>query len=128
MAKEAIKTPSAPAAVGPYSQAIRNGGWLFLSGQIGLAPTGGSLVAGGVEAEARQIMRNIAAILSAAGASTSDICKTTIYLTDLADFALVNQVYEEAIEAPLPARSTVQVAGLPLGAKVEIEVIAHAPH
>ncbi len=125
MVKCVVQTPDAPKAVGPYSQAVQCGEWLFLSGQIGLNPETSELARGGIEAETRQVLQNIQAILQAAGASAQHICKTTIFLTDLNSFATVNQIYAAAMVAPLPARSTVQVAALPLGAQVEIEVIAH---
>ena len=125
--KSSIHTASAPAALGPYSQAIRCGALLFCSGQTGLDPTTGALVEGGVEPEARQVLRNIAAVLGAAGLSFDHVVKTTIFLADMADFTAVNRIYAEAFPAGavLPARSTVQVAALPVKARVEIEVIAH---
>jgi 2-iminobutanoate/2-iminopropanoate deaminase len=125
MSRIAISTTSAPAAIGPYSQAIRVGDLLFSSGQIALDPATGNLVAGGIEAETQQVLANLAAVLTAAGATWADVAKTTIFLADLADFAIVNRLYGEVTVAPAPARSTVQVAALPRGARVEIEVIAH---
>lgn len=123
MAKQVIRTDFAPAAVGPYSQAVRSGDLLFLSGQIPLnAP--GQLVAGGIEAQTRQVMENLAAVLAAAGARFDDVVKTTIYLTDLNDFAAMNAVYGAFFDSEPPARATVQVAGLPKGVCVEIEAIA----
>jgi 2-iminobutanoate/2-iminopropanoate deaminase len=119
-----IQTPGAPAAIGPYSQAIENQGMVFCSGQIGLDPRSGALVAGGVEAETRRALENLRAVLAAAGLGFGDIVKTTIFLADLADFDLVNRIYGEHLSAPYPARSTVQAAALPRKARVEIEAIA----
>jgi 2-iminobutanoate/2-iminopropanoate deaminase len=127
MTKLAIQTPLAPAAIGPYSQAIQSGDLLFLSGQIGLDPANGTLVAGGVRAEAEQVMRNLSAIASAAGAKLGDAVRTTIYLVDLADFAAVNEIYERFVEKPYPARATVGVASLPRAARVEIDAILRRP-
>ena len=120
-----ISTPDAAQAIGPYSQAIKAGGFIFTSGQIALKP-GGEFVAGGVEAQARQVLQNLAAILKEAGATLQDAVKTTIFLADMGDFAAVNEIYAAAFGAHKPARSTVQVAKLPKGALVEIEVIALA--
>jgi 2-iminobutanoate/2-iminopropanoate deaminase len=125
MTKEVISSDRAPRAIGPYSQAIRAGGLIFLSGQIPLDPATGELVAGDIEAQTRQVLKNLAAVLEAAGASLDDVVRTTIYLTDLADFAVVNRVYGEHFRALPPARATVQVAALPKGATVEIDGIAH---
>jgi 2-iminobutanoate/2-iminopropanoate deaminase len=122
--KEAIATNTAPQAIGPYSQAVRAGQWLFCSGQIGLDPATGELVAGGVVAEATQVLANLRAVLSAAGTSLDSVVRTTIYLVDLADFGRVNEVYSGLFHAPFPARATVGVAALPRGARVEIEAIA----
>lgn len=121
-----INTPAAPAAIGPYSQAIRAGDFVFTSGQIGLDPTSGAL-AEGVEAQARQALVNLAAVLAEAGATFADVAKTTIFLADMADFQSVNQVYAAQFTAAPPARSTVQVAGLPRRALVEIEMVAFVP-
>lgn len=118
-----ISTPDAAQAIGPYSQAIKAGGFIFTSGQIALKPDG-EFVAGGVEAQARQVLQNLAAILKEAGATLQDAVKTTIFLADMGDFAAVNEIYAAAFGAHKPARSTVQVAKLPKGALVEIEVIA----
>ena len=120
-----ISTPDAAQAIGPYSQAIKAGGFIFTSGQIALKP-GGEFVAGGVEAQARQVLQNLAAILKEAGATLQDAVKTTIFLADMGDFAAVNEIYAAAFGEHKPARSTVQVAKLPKGALVEIEVIALA--
>jgi 2-iminobutanoate/2-iminopropanoate deaminase len=122
--KRAIQTHAAPAAVGPYSQAIENDGWIFCSGQIGLESGSGKLVSNGIEAETRRVLENLREVLLAADASLGDVVKTTIFLTDLKDFEVVNRIYSEHFEQPYPARSTVQVAALPRGARVEIEAIA----
>jgi 2-iminobutanoate/2-iminopropanoate deaminase len=124
MPKEIIRTEKAPAAIGPYSQGIKVGGFVFASGQIALDPATGKLVEGGTEAETRQVMKNMLGVLGAAGARPEDVVKTTIFLVDLADFALVNSIYGATFSANPPARSTVQVAGLPRGARVEIEATA----
>lgn len=121
---EVILSTSAPAPIGPYSQAIRSGGFLFCSGQIPLDPATGEMVNASVEDETRQVMKNMLAVLTAAGASYGHIVKTTIFLTDMADFSAVNRIYELALGPSRPARSTVQVAALPKGARVEIECIA----
>jgi 2-iminobutanoate/2-iminopropanoate deaminase len=122
--KKIIATPSAPAAIGPYSQAIEVGETIFLSGQIGLDPKKGTLVPGGIEAETRQVLSNIGEVLRAAGLGFGEVVKTTIFLAALADFEIVNRIYGEYFSAGFPARSTVQVAALPRGALVEIEAIA----
>ena len=122
-----VPTPSAPPVAGPYSPAVRAGDWLVLAGQVGIDPTSGKMVAGGVEAEARQVLANVGAILADCGASFADVAKTTVFVTDIADFALVNAVYAEAFGDHKPARSTVQVAALPAGAHVELEAWAHLP-
>jgi len=119
-----VFSPDAPAPIGPYSQAIRAGELVFCSGQIPLDPATGKLVEGDVSAQTRQVIRNLSAVLSAAGTSPSDVVKTTIFLIDMGDFAAVNVVYGEAFGEAAPARSTVAVAALPLGARVEIEAIA----
>lgn len=108
----------------PYNQAVSAQGMVFCAGQVGLDPATGTLVDGGVEAQARRAMQNLAAVLAAAGSSLDRVCKTTIFVTDLGDFATVNEVYGSFFAADPPARSTVQVAGLPGGAVVEIEAIA----
>jgi len=124
MTKTAVSTDGAPKAIGPYSQAVRAGDLLFASGQIALDPTSGTLVPGGVEAETRQVLANLTAVLTAGGASWADVVRTTIFLTDLGDFAIVNRLYGEVTGAVPPARATVQVAALPRGAVVEIDAIA----
>jgi len=119
-----IQTSGAPAAIGPYSQAIETHGWVFCSGQIGLDPKSGALVAGGIEAETRRALENLREVLAEAGLGFHDIIKTTIFLADLGDFDVVNRIYGEHLSAPYPARSTVQAAALPRKARVEIEAIA----
>ncbi len=126
--KQAIETHSAPAALGPYSQAIEDGDWLFCSGQIGIEPSSGRLVDGGVEAETRRALENLRGVLDTAGLGFQDVVKTTLFMTDLRNFELVNRIYGEHFGPPYPARSTVQVAALPRGAQVEIEAIARRPH
>ena len=122
--KRTITTSEAPAAVGPYSQATAIGGLLFCAGQIPLDPATGELVAGDVTAQTVQVCRNIAAVLKASGMTFADVVKTTVFLTDMADFTAMNAVYATHFTEPYPARSTVAVAGLPRGARVEIEVTA----
>lgn len=122
--KERIVTSLAPAAIGPYSQAVKAGNMLFVSGQLGLDPATGMFVAGGVKEQTTQVFRNITAILSAAGYTVADTVKTTVYLTDMADFAVMNEVYAQQFEDRYPARSTVAVKALPGNGLVEIEVIA----
>ena len=124
MKKEMIATSNAPAAVGPYSQAIRAGNLVFISGQLGLDPLTGQLKEGGVTKQAEQALRNIEAILNAAGCSSDDVVKTTILLSSMADFAAVNGVYGAHFKDHRPARATYAVAGLPLGGLIEIEAIA----
>jgi 2-iminobutanoate/2-iminopropanoate deaminase len=123
--RQIISSQYAPAAVGPYSQAVRVGNFVFASGQLGLDPTTGKLQEG-VEAQTRQALANLRAVLAAAGANLDKTVKTTIFLANIADFAKVNAVYGEVFKMEPPARSTVQVAALPLGGLVEIEVIALA--
>jgi 2-iminobutanoate/2-iminopropanoate deaminase len=122
-----VPTPNAPAVAGPYSPAVRAGDWLVLAGQVGLDPATGGIVDGGAAAQARQVLANITAILGDCGASISDVAKTTVFVTDIGEFAAVNAVYADAFGDHRPARSTVQVAALPGGAQVEIEVWAHVP-
>lgn len=124
MEKRAIRTTQAPAAIGPYSQAIRTGDLLFTSGQIPLDPATGQVVDGDVTAQTRQVMQNLGAVLAAAGAGFADVVKATIFLVDMADFAAVNAVYAAHFPAVPPARSTVAVARLPRDVRVEIEVVA----
>ena len=122
--KKFIVTDQAPKAIGPYSQGVAVGNTLYLSGQIALDPATGELVPGGVEAETERVMDNIAGVLAAAGLDFDSVVKSTIYLTDLVDFGVVNGIYGKRFPVAPPARSTVQVAALPRGACVEIEVIA----
>lgn len=122
-----ITTDRAPAAIGPYSQAVEHDGVVYCSGQIGLDPATGQLVAGGTAAEAERVLENLSAVLAAAGLDFTDVVKTTIYLVDLADFATVNEIYARVVRAPFPARATVGVAALPRGARVEIDAVAHRP-
>ena len=124
MKLKAIATDRAPAAIGPYSQAIQVGNLLFCSGQIALDPDSGEIVAGGVREQAEQVMNNIAAVLSAAGTGFNDVLKATIFLVDMNDFAVVNEVYGRCFPQHKPARSTVAVQGLPRGVLLEIEIIA----
>jgi len=124
MALQAINSPAAPAAIGPYSQAIVAGNLLFISGQIPLNPTSGQVVEGGIGEQTRQVMANLGAVLEAAGVDFSRLAKTTIFLTDLSDFSVVNGIYGEYFAGVFPARATVQVAALPKGVAVEIEGIA----
>lgn len=121
--KTAIQTEKAPPAIGPYSQAVRSGNFLFVSGQLGLDRTG-NLIAGDVAAQTRQALENIKLIIEAAGLKMDDIVKTTVYLKDLNDFTIVNNIYGEYFHPPFPARACVQVAGLPKDGKVEIEAVA----
>ncbi|MBP3730718.1 MAG: RidA family protein [Mailhella sp.] len=122
--KTVISTSNAPAAIGPYSQANLSGNTLYLSGQIGIDPATGELASGDVAGQARQALANLRAVLAAAGASPDHVCKTTVFLTDIADFAAVNEIYAQTFSANAPARSCVAVAALPKGAKVEVEAIA----
>jgi 2-iminobutanoate/2-iminopropanoate deaminase len=122
--KNQISTPAAPATIGPYSQAIVDGEWVFCSGQIGLDSASGRLVEGGIEHETRCVMENLREVLGAAGLHFADVVKTTIYVVDLGDFDIVNRIYGEHLNTPYPARATVQVAALPRGARVEIDAIA----
>jgi 2-iminobutanoate/2-iminopropanoate deaminase len=122
--REIISTTAAPAAVGPYSQAVRAGELLFCSGQIPLDPATGTLVAGDVTAQTEQVFANIKAVLAAAGLGLEHVMKSTVYLLDMADFAAMNAVYGQHFAQPFPARTTIAVAKLPAGASVEIEVIA----
>jgi 2-iminobutanoate/2-iminopropanoate deaminase len=118
-----VETPNAPAAIGPYSQAIKAGGFLFISGQIPIDPATGRMTVD-TTSQTKQVMRNLEAILAAEGLTFADVVKTTIYLTNLDDFARVNEVYGSYFELDPPARATVQVAALPKGAKVEIDAVA----
>jgi 2-iminobutanoate/2-iminopropanoate deaminase len=122
--KSVVSTPRAPAAIGPYSQAVRAGDFVFVSGQIPLDHVTGQLVAGDVRAQTERVLTNLMAILEASGCEAADVVRTTIYLVDLANFAAVNEVYARFFDSPYPARSTVQVAALPRAAEVEIDAVA----
>jgi 2-iminobutanoate/2-iminopropanoate deaminase len=122
--KKIIATAQAPQAVGPYSQAVRAGNLLFVSGQIPLDPVTGLLVGGGIEAQTRQVLKNIGAILASEGLAFADVVKTTVFLQDMNDFSIVNKVYAEVFGIEPPARSCIEAAGLPKDARVEIEAIA----
>jgi len=124
--KKIISTPEAPAAVGPYSQAVRVGSTIYCAGQIPLDPKSGQIVSGEIDVQTRRVLDNIAAVLRAEGLGFENIVKTTIFLIDLGDFQTVNDIYASYFKQAPPARSTVQVAALPKGARVEIEVIAVA--
>ena len=126
MKKKQIQTTQAPSAIGPYSQAIRIGEFLYTSGQIALNPENMEMMNGAIEEETEWVLKNLEAILKADGMSLAHVIKTTVYLTDLGDFARVNQVYENIFGETKPARACVQVAALPKGAKVEIDAIAHS--
>jgi 2-iminobutanoate/2-iminopropanoate deaminase len=131
MSRSAVASPDAPRALGPYSQAqlVTSGPLrlVYASGQLGLDPKKGDLVTGGVAAETKQALANLEAVLAASGATLGDVVKTTVFLVDMADFDAMNKVYGQAFAEPFPARSTVAVAGLPKGARVEIEVVAVRP-
>ena len=124
MTRQAISTAGAPAAIGPYSQGIVTDGLFFSAGQAALDPVTGTLVEGGIEPETERVMANLSAVLDAAGCSWGDVVKTTIFLVDMADFATVKAIYGRFVGDSPPARSTVGVAALPKGARVEIEVVA----
>jgi 2-iminobutanoate/2-iminopropanoate deaminase len=123
--RQPVSTDQAPKAIGPYSQAIRAGQFLFLSGQVGFDPATGQLVPGGIAEQTHRVLQNIGAVLSAAGLSLDHVVKTTVFLADMNDFAAMNEIYATYFKSPAPARSTVQAARLPRDARVEIEVIAH---
>jgi 2-iminobutanoate/2-iminopropanoate deaminase len=122
--KHAISSPGAPKAIGPYSPAIRAGQLLFVSGQVPLDPATGSMITGGIADQTRRVLDNIGELLLAAGRSFGDVARTTVFLADMNDFAVMNEVYGEYFTEPYPARATVQVARLPKDAKVEIDAIA----
>ena len=124
MTRSAIKTNSAPGAVGPYSQAIDTGALVFLAGQVGLDPATGAIVEGGIEAQTERVMRNLTGVLDAAGLTFDDVAKTTCFLVDIADFEAFNKVYARFVSDPPPARSTFAVAALPRGGLIEVEAIA----
>lgn len=125
--KQIISTPHAPAAIGPYSQAVRAGDTVYLSGQIPLDPVTMEIVSGGIEAQARRVMENLAAVATAAGGTLDDCVKLTIYLTDLGDFAVVNNTMQHFFKAPYPARATIQIAALPRQSLVEIDAVMYLP-
>jgi 2-iminobutanoate/2-iminopropanoate deaminase len=122
-----IETDQAPAAIGPYCQAIEVDGWIYTSGQLGMDPATGNLVAGGFEAQARQVFENLRAVLAAAGCTFANVVRAGVYLVDFADFPVLNALYAEAMGPHRPARTTVQVAALPKGGLVEIDVVARRP-
>jgi len=122
--KQAVSSPDAPKAIGPYSQAVRAGQLLFLSGQVPLDPATGQIVDGDIAAQTHRVFANLAAVLAAGGRSFADVVRTTVFLADMNDFATVNEVYGQYFSEPYPARATVQVARLPKDARVEIDVIA----
>jgi 2-iminobutanoate/2-iminopropanoate deaminase len=127
MSREPIRTHSsdgAPRAIGPYVQAVSAGGFLFTSGQIGLDPATGELAGGGFDAQARRTFANLGAVLAAAGCGFGDVVKATVFLVDMADFAALNAIYSEAFGGHRPARTTVQVAALPMGGRIEIDLVA----
>jgi 2-iminobutanoate/2-iminopropanoate deaminase len=124
MTRRAVSTSAAPSAVGPYSQAIAANDLVFCSGQVGLDPATGELVQGGIEAQSERTLKNLSAVLDAAGCSMADVVKTTCFLADIADFATFNAIYARFFPDPPPARSTFQVAALPKGARVEVEAVA----
>ena len=126
MTIKAISSDRLAPPVGPFSPAIRSGDFIFFSGQVGVDPATGKLVEGGVEAEARQLFDNLATLLEAAGKSFADVVKVSVFLTDIGNFAAVNAIYAGQFEAPFPARTTVAVAALPLGAAIEIELLIAA--
>ena len=127
MSKKQITTAAAPAALGPYSQGIVAGGFFFASGQVPIDPATGELASETVEAQARQVFANLKQVLAAAGCGFADVLKTTVFLTDLANFAEVNSIYAEYFVEPFPARSWVQIAALPKGSLLEVELIAKIP-
>ena len=120
----AVSTPRAPGAIGPYSQAIKAGGFLFASGQIPLDPVTGQIVPGGIAEQTHQVLRNLGEVLAAAGVTYADVVKTTVYLADMGEFAAMNEVYAGYFSAPAPARATIQAARLPRDVRVEIDLIA----
>lgn len=125
--KDVISTPDAPAAIGPYSQAVRAGNTVYLSGQIPLDPVSMTLVDGGIEAQTRRVLDNLAAVAAAAGGTLDHCVKLTIYLTDLDNFSVVNSTMQQYFTAPYPARATIQISALPRQALVEIDAILHLP-
>ena len=124
MAKQAISSPDAPKAIGPYSQAVRAGDLLFLSGQVPIDPSSGNIIDGDIAAQTRRVFDNLGAVLAAGGRSFTDVLRTTVFLADMNDFSAMNAVYAQYFSEPYPARATVQVARLPKDARVEIDMIA----
>ena len=124
MLKEPVKTPHAPAALGPYSQAIKAGGFVYLSGQVAIDPATGEFVAGGIAEQTERVLKNVTAVLEAAGSSLDLVVKTTVFLADMGEFSAMNEVYAKFFPEPYPSRSTVQAARLPRDARVEIEAVA----
>lgn len=124
MRRQAVTTDRAPQALGPYAQAVRAGGFLFVAGQIGLDPASGELVEGRIKGQTERVMENLKGILQAGGSGMDRVVKTTVYLASMDDFPAMNEVYGRYFEAPYPARATVEVAGLPKGVRVEVEAIA----
>jgi 2-iminobutanoate/2-iminopropanoate deaminase len=122
--RQALASAAAPRALGPYSQAVLAGGFVFCAGQVGLDPATGKLVGGGIASETGRVLDNLSAVLAAAGLGLADVVKTTVYLADLGEFAAMNEVYARYFTLPYPARATVQVTALPAGARVEIEAVA----
>lgn len=127
MSMQTYHTDQAPEAIGPYSQAISVDGWLFTSGQVGIDPRTGEIVEGGFESQARQVVENLRQVLSNAGCAFTDVVRATVFVADMTDFPTLNAIYGEAMGAHRPARSTVEVAGLPKGALVEIDLVARIP-
>ena len=123
MTKEIIFTENAPKAIGPYSQAVKSGGFLFVSGQVALNPSTGDLMNSSIEEQAEQVIKNLSAICKAANTNLSNIVKLTIYITDMSDFSIVNNAMERHFESPYPARATVEVSALPLGVNVEMDAV-----
>jgi 2-iminobutanoate/2-iminopropanoate deaminase len=124
MMRDAVRTPSAPAAIGPYSQAVKAGGFVFVSGQIPLDPSTGQMVPGDIATQTHRVITNLREILTAAGSSLDKVVRSTVYLADMGDFAAMNEVYGSYFSSPAPSRSTIQAARLPKDARVEIDVIA----
>ena len=122
--KESVSSPDAPKAIGPYSQAVRAGDWLFLSGQVPIDPSTGSIIEGDIAVQTRRVFDNLGAVLAAGDRSFADVVRTTVFLADMNDFAAMNAVYGQYFAEPYPARATVQVARLPKDARVEIDMIA----
>ena len=123
MTKEIIFTENAPKAIGPYSQAVKSGGFLFVSGQVALNPSTGDLMNSSIEEQAEQVIKNLSAICEAANTNLSNIVKLSIYITDMSDFSIVNNAMERHFESPYPARATVEVSALPLGVNVEMDAV-----